>query len=112
MIRERNLMGMNYKTKTERHATDKDYQLEQVIHQATDITECVQSHDEIRRLKNINEGIVQNMREGALVMDVEGNITFINKAASFLLGYSPEEIIGQQWKAIVPSDQHEAKHLL
>ncbi len=82
-------------------------QLSQVIHIATDITERKQAYDEIRHLKNFNEGIVQNMLEGIIVMDVEGIIIFINPATSALLGYSPEELIGQHWKAIVPPDQYE-----
>ena len=62
---------------------------------------------ELRQLKDSNEGIIQNMQEGILVMDPEGIITFINPASSLLLGYLPEEIVGQHWKVLVSPDQHE-----
>ncbi|MBE9513506.1 MAG: response regulator [Chloroflexi bacterium] len=65
-----------------------------------------QAEGEIRRLKDFNEGIVQNMAEGIAVEDAEGRIIFVNPAAADLLGYSPEELVGQHWTAIVPSDQH------
>jgi PAS domain S-box-containing protein/putative nucleotidyltransferase with HDIG domain len=65
-----------------------------------------QAEGEIRRLKDFNEGIVQNMAEGIAVEDAEGCIIFVNPAAADLLGYSPEELVGQHWTAIVPSDQH------
>ena len=65
-----------------------------------------QAEGEIRRLKDFNEGIVQNMAEGIAVEDAEGCIIFVNPAAADLLGYLPEELVGQHWTAIVPSDQH------
>ncbi|MBW8011105.1 MAG: PAS domain S-box protein [Chloroflexi bacterium] len=86
---------------------DEAGQLAQVIHIATDITELKHTHDELQHLKKFNESIIHNMLEGIMVMDVEGIITFINPALLVLLGYSPEEIIGQHWKNIVPQDQHE-----
>jgi len=71
-----------------------------------EIIDRKQAEGEIRRLKDFNEGIVQNMAEGIAVEDAEGCIIFVNPAAADLLGYSPEELVGQHWTAIVPSDQH------
>ena len=71
-----------------------------------EIIERKQAEKEIRRLKDFNEGIVQNMAEGIAVEDAEGRIIFINPAAAALLGYSPEELLGQHWSVIVPPDQH------
>lgn len=76
-----------------------------IVELTLDITEREQAEHELRRLKNFNESIIQHMLEGILVMDIKGIITFINPAASVRLGYLPEEIIGQHWKAIVPPDQ-------
>ncbi len=65
-----------------------------------------QAEEEIRRLKDFNQNIVQNMAEGIAVENAEGRIIFVNPAAADLLGYTPEELIGQHWTAIVSSDQH------
>jgi PAS domain S-box-containing protein len=70
-----------------------------------DITERKRAEEELRWLKEFNEGIVQSMTEGIIVDDAEGCMTFVNPAAAALLGYSPAELLGQHWKAIVPPDQ-------
>jgi len=71
-----------------------------------EIIERKQAEEEIRRLKDFNEGIVQNMNEGIAVEDAEGRIAFVNPAVADLLGYSPEELLGQHWTVIVSPDQH------
>jgi len=70
-----------------------------------EITERKRAETELRRLKEFNESIVQNMAEGIVVEDAEGYLTFINPAAAAMLGYTPEELIGQHWTTIVPPDQ-------
>jgi len=71
-----------------------------------EIFERKQAEEETRRLKDFNEDIVQNMTEGIAIEDAEGRIIFINSAAANLLGYSPEELLGQHWTVIIPPDQH------
>jgi len=61
--------------------------------------------DETRRLKEFNESIVQNMAEGIFIEDADGVCTFANPAAAEMLGYAPEELVGQHWTAVVPPDQ-------
>jgi PAS domain S-box-containing protein len=61
--------------------------------------------DETRRLKEFNESIVQTMTEGIIIEDANGICTFVNPAAAEMLDYTPEELIGQHWTAIVPPDQ-------
>jgi PAS domain S-box-containing protein len=71
-----------------------------------EITGRRQAEEEIQRLKDFNEGIVQSMTEGIAVEDAEGRLTFVNPAVAAMLGYSPEELLGQHWTVIVPPDQH------
>ena len=85
---------------TQRELQKMNEQLQQ------EVIDRKQAEGEVRRLKDFNEGIVQNMAEGIAVEDAEGCIIFVNPAAAGLLGYSPEELVGQHWTAIVPSDQH------
>ncbi len=64
--------------------------------------------EELRRLKEFNESIVQSVIEAILIEDDQGNITFINPAAQELLGYTPEELTGQHWTTIVPAKETKA----
>ncbi len=70
-----------------------------------DITGHKQAEEEIRRLKEFNEGLINNMAEGITVQDAEGYFTFVNPAAAALLGYTPEELVGRYWTVVVPPDQ-------
>ena len=71
----------------------------------TDITERKRAEESLRRLKEFNEGIVQNVAEGIAVEDAAGYFTFVNPAKAAMLGYTPEELVGQHWTVIVPPDQ-------
>jgi PAS domain S-box-containing protein len=70
-----------------------------------DITARMQAEDEIRRLKEFNENLVQSMAEGIAVEDEEGYFTFVNPAAAEMLGYAPEELVGQHVTIVIPPDQ-------
>lgn len=81
-----------------------DQQATQVV--MRDITERRRAESELRHLKVFHEDIVQNMFEGIVVQDVEGNFTFVNPAAANMLGYTSEELLGLQWTIAVPTDWH------
>jgi len=72
-----------------------------------DITAYKQVEEEIRRLKEFNEQIVQSMSEGIVLENEEGYITFANAAAAEMLGYAPHELSMKHWTEIVPPDQQE-----
>jgi PAS domain S-box-containing protein len=76
-----------------------------VVGTNTDITARIQAEQELQWFKEFNESIVQNMAEGIAVQDAEGYFTFVNPAAAHMLGYEPEEMIGQYWTQVVPPDQ-------
>ncbi len=71
-----------------------------------EISEWVKAEEELRRLKEFNEGIVQNMAEGIFVIDADGYFTFVNPASAALLGYEIDELVGEHWKMAVPPDQY------
>jgi PAS domain S-box-containing protein len=74
----------------------------------TDISERKRFEDQLRKLKDFNEGIVQNMYEGVGVGDEVGYFTFVNPAMASMLGYSPDELVGTHWVQTVPPDQQDA----
>jgi PAS domain S-box-containing protein len=52
---------------------------------------------EIERLRNFNESIIQSISSGLILMDNEGKITYINRATENILGYTPDEVIGKDF---------------
>jgi PAS domain S-box-containing protein/putative nucleotidyltransferase with HDIG domain len=66
-----------------------------------DITDRKRAEDELRRLKEFHERIVQNMAEGIAVEDRDGRIEYVNPAAAALLGYDPAELTGRHWKRVI-----------
>jgi len=64
-------------------------------------------NEKIRELMEFNETIVQTVPGAIMAHDGDGNFTFANPAAVDLLGFQPEELVGQHWRMITPVDQHE-----
>jgi two-component system sporulation sensor kinase A len=58
-------------------------------------------YDEANRLRAFNENIVQSMEEGVLLEDATGHIIFANPKIARLLDYTPEDLAGRHWTAIV-----------
>ncbi len=84
---------------------DEDGTIREVVVMHEDVTERKEAEEELRRLKEFNESIIQNMAEGIVVQDAEGYFTFVNPTVADMLGYGPEEMVGLHWTAIVPPDQ-------
>jgi PAS domain S-box-containing protein/putative nucleotidyltransferase with HDIG domain len=61
--------------------------------------------EEAERLNEFNHNILQTMAEGLSLEDLEGRITFVNPKLQGLLGYRAEELLGQPWTKIVPTDE-------
>lgn len=75
--------------------------LENFSYQAAIALENATLYGEAERLKEFNEKIVQNMKEGVVVEDEKGRITFINPQAEKMLGYTQEELLEEHWSRIV-----------
>jgi PAS domain S-box-containing protein len=70
------------------------------------LEERLRAEEDLRRLKEFNEDMVQSMGEGIVVQDRMGRFTFVNPAAAAMLGYAPDELLGMPWTQVVPADQH------
>jgi len=73
--------------------------------QAAIAIENARLYEETRQLAAFNESIIRNMAEGITVEDADGFFTFVNPAVAALLGYTPDELVGLHWTAIVPPYQ-------
>ena len=70
-----------------------------------EIADRLQAEQETRRLKELNESIIQNAGEGIVIQDGDGTFTFVNPAAAAMLDYAPEDLIGQSASFVLPDDQ-------
>ncbi len=71
------------------------------------ITERKQAENEIKRLKEFDENLLNNMAEGIVVQNAAGYFTFMNPAVEEITGYTALELVGQHWTFFIPPDQHD-----
>ncbi len=72
-----------------------DEQIVGVYGIATDITEMKRHMEQIEKLSNEYTLILNSVSEGIFGLDTEGHTTFINPAATRMLGFSTFELVGQ-----------------
>ena len=66
-----------------------------------EIAERIQAENEVRELEKQLSLILNSAGEGILGVDNTGKVTFLNSAASLMLGWSPEEIIGKKHHSLI-----------
>lgn len=66
-----------------------------------EIAERIQAEAETKRVTRRMELILQSAGDGIFGLDVEGNVTFVNKAATLMLGWSSEELTGKSHHGII-----------
>jgi len=66
-----------------------------------EIAERIQAQTESNKLKNRFQLILDSAGEGIFGLDKEGNVMFINKAASLMLGWKMEDLIGKSHHDLV-----------
>ena len=67
----------------------------------SDITGRLQTDRENKKMQHLMKLILDSAGEGIFGLDVRGNVTFTNKAAGLMLGWSPEELIGKSHHNLV-----------
>jgi len=61
-----------------------------------DITESKHAQEERDRIARRMEMLLESTGQGIYGIDLEGNCTFVNRAACELIGYRPEEVLGRK----------------
>ncbi|HUU30043.1 MAG TPA: PAS domain S-box protein [archaeon] len=76
-----------------------------------DITERKRAEEEIRRLNQFQESIIDNANVWFNVLDENGNIVIWNKAAEEISGYSRDEVLGHAkiWEWLYPEKEYRKK---
>lgn len=70
-----------------------------------DITERKQAEEKLQ----LSDQILQRVSALVLVADPQGNIVYVSPAAKTILGYEPEELLGDNWWKLSPSVPIEAQ---
>ena len=66
-----------------------------------EIAERIQAETETERIKRRMELILESAGEGIFGLDIDGKVTFVNKAAALILGWEPEDLVGQAHHALI-----------
>jgi PAS domain S-box-containing protein len=67
-------------------------------------TEVIKKIEDLKYIEQLNRLVVEYMEEGALLLDANLEIGFVNPKLVNLLGYKFEELIGKPLSIIVPED--------
>jgi len=59
-----------------------------------EIAERIQAEAETERIKRRMELILESAGEGIFGLDIDGKVTFVNKAAASMLGWEPDDLVG------------------
>ena len=71
----------------------------------TDITERKQAENALRDSEDRYRNLVETIPHGIQEIDVDGTITFANRAHGMIHGYAPEELVGLSALELVASDK-------
>ncbi len=66
-----------------------------------DITEQTQAQEELQALMRQHESILESVGDGICGVDIEGRLSFVNRSAAKLFGYTPEEMRGKDMHRLV-----------
>lgn len=82
-----------------------------------EVAERMQAETESRELQKQMELILNSAGEGIFGLDIHGNVTFVNTAASLMTGWEREEMIGKPHHELVhhshpDGSSHDSEHCL
>jgi len=72
-----------------------------VLSHGIDITEQTQAEEELNALTRQHQSILDSVGDGIWGMDMEGKLTFINRSAAAMLGYSAQELLGKEMHTLI-----------
>jgi PAS domain S-box-containing protein len=85
---------------------DEKDNIQRIITEFIDYTDRKEAEDEIKRLKEFNENIVQSMEEGILILKPDGGIEYNNPKCLNMFKYSSEVLLGMHLTRLVHKSHH------
>lgn len=85
---------------------DKNGEIVNFIAIKEDISASKQTLNEVKRLKSLNDRIINTMREGIVVENSEGNILFTNPEFCQMTGFDNNELAGEKWDVVIDHELH------
>ncbi len=87
----------------EEHLKRSHDELEALVMEKTselirEIEERKSAHEALKKSEEKYRSILENIEDSYFELDIKGNLTFFNKSLTQLLGYSEEELRGQNYK--------------
>ena len=87
----------------------EDGQVNGTIAAVTDITEQKKIEERLRQSEAFHRTVLENSFDGVVIIDAEGVIRYANPTLAEILGYSPEEVVGQPTGSFIhPEERKEA----
>ncbi len=87
-----------------------DSSVKGLVINSRDITQRQQDLEALERLRRQNELILNSAGEGIYGVDLQGNTTFVNPAATRMTGWKTEELIGKLQHAMVHHSKPDGTH--
>jgi two-component system, OmpR family, sensor histidine kinase VicK len=72
-----------------------------VLSHGIDITEQTKAEEELNALTQQHQSILDSVGDGIWGMNMDGKLTFINRSAAQMLGYSAQELLGKEMHALI-----------
>jgi two-component system, OmpR family, sensor histidine kinase VicK len=72
-----------------------------VLSHGIDITEQTHAEEELNAVMRQRQSILDSVGDGIFGMDLEGRLTFVNRSGAEMLGYSAQELLGQNMYALI-----------
>jgi PAS domain S-box-containing protein len=74
---------------------DPDGQPAGVVTMSVDISERVEGERQLREARDYMRTVTDSMGEGLFTLDLEGGLTYLNRAGAEMLGWRQDELLGQ-----------------
>lgn len=72
-----------------------------VLGYGIDITNQMRAQDELHALMRRHKSILESVGDGICGIDLEGRLSFVNRSAAEMFGYTPEEMQGREMHSLV-----------
>lgn len=85
---------------------DNDGRIVNFIAIKEDISATKQTLNEFKRLKSLNDRIINTIQEGIIVENTEGKILFTNPEFCKMTGFDNNELAGEKWDVVIDHKLH------